>query len=110
MSGAIGLTPAGMKLDCFLYEMDPAYKGKVYRFITKFTDRIHILRTAVASMEYKDQEYFLKLCRNDYHRKAEEKLCDIDEYPRSLIRNYIHTLSKVDFKPSTRTQIQLREM
>jgi hypothetical protein len=110
MSGAIGLTPAGVKLDCYLYEKDPTYKGKIYKFITKFTDRIHILRTAVASMENKDQEYFLKLCRDDYHRKLEEKLYDIDEYPRSLIRNYIHTLAKVDFKSSTRTQIQLQEM
>ncbi len=96
-----------MVLDRYLYEKDP---GKMYKFITEVTNRFHILRTAVASMEFKDQVYFLQICRDDYHRKLEENLCDIGECPRSLIRNYIHSLTKIDFKSSTRTQIKSQEM
>ncbi len=106
MSGIIGLTPAGQTLDRYLLEKKPTYTKRVICFISQVTSLTKEVHRSNMSKRYK--QTILKMIRNEYSHKHQTEFQDIDAFPFNLMRNYICTLTKVDFVPSTKTQASLR--
>ena len=108
MSGLIGLTRSGQALDSYMdkVNMDDKLKKKIVKFIT---NKSRILRQIHdnSEMNDSDKQTLLHDLRLSYKKELEDRFRDIDEYPLSLMRNYIVTLTKLDFTPSTKTQQNL---
>ncbi len=103
MSGIIGLTAAGQQLDIYLTKHTPSYSRKLYKFIVKFTKIVKNYRSSLSNRE--DMQYILILIRNDYLNRLNTLFKNsIEEYPYSLAYNYIYTITKPDFIPTTKTQ------
>jgi hypothetical protein len=98
MAGTIGLTAAGQELDKFLTAMaDRKTAARITAFVVKLTGRLHTVRGF-------DDEFTLGLYRAYYKEQAEKRFGSLEEKPKSLLLNYIHTLTKPIFVPTTRTQ------
>lgn len=109
MAGAIGLTQAGQYLDLLLEEDNPPYKYKILGFITKLTSRCHRFRRQLKLFEYRsDAEMVFTYLRKEYLGMLKKNYRDIDEQYYSLMRNYIITLTQLDFQPTSKTQIALK--
>jgi hypothetical protein len=106
MSGTIGLTKAGVILDKILTEENPPYKVKVYRFIYTFTNRCHTIRKELTNDSVRS--YVLEVVRQDHLQRINSLLKDIISYKvYTHLCNYVHTLTKENFIPNTRTQESL---
>lgn len=111
MAGNIGLTDAGQLLDRILTETNPSYKHDLIIFIHYFTERIKRLRLMLdQNNNMSDKDLILTLLRNEYMMRLDKNFKEIinDKYIYSLTKNYIHTLTKMNFIPSTKTQIALK--
>jgi len=108
MSGLIGLTRSGQALDSYMdkVKMDKKLRKKIVKFIT---NKSRVLRQIHDNDELDDgdKQTLLHDLRQSYKTELEQRFSDIDEYPKSLMRNYVVTLTKLDFTPSTKTQQNL---
>jgi hypothetical protein len=106
MAGVIGLTTAGQHLDMYLTKYKPSYTAKLYKFITKFSIRVNKYHTILSNCgTYDDKAYIFSIIRKEYTERLNiEFKNEMDKYPYSLARNYINTLTKAGFVPSTKTQ------
>jgi hypothetical protein len=110
MAGNIGLTGAGQYLDRILTETNPSYKASLNIFITDFTKRLKRLRRMLDQNDnMSDKQLILTLLRNEYMMRLDKGFKEniTDKFIYSLIQNYIHTLTKINFIPTTKTQIVL---
>ncbi len=105
MSGTIGLTPAGQALDVYLTHTNTTYKNELYKFIKNFTTRMHHVRKLLLASTQSDKEYLLSVIRKDYLEQLIVRFKnDMEHYPYTLAHNYITTLTKPTFIPTTKTQ------
>ncbi len=107
MSGVIGLTAAGQLLDKHLSANKFTYTSRIYKFVVKFTKKVNRIRKSLSAyVAANDKEYILTLIRKEYIDTLDTELSVvIDGYSCTLIKNYIHALTHIDFIPSTRTQL-----
>ena len=109
MAGEIGLTNAGQYLDDILTKNNPPYKNRLVKFITNFTATLKRTRPAILQCDnMNDKHLILKLLKDNYTTQFDETFKEIvDKRVYTLTRNYIHALTRVDFIPTTKTQINL---
>jgi hypothetical protein len=110
MAGHIGLTRAGQCLDRILTETNPSYKASLNIFITDFTKRLKRIRHMLDQNDnISDKHLILTLLRNEFMMRLDKSFKEIiaDKFIYSLIQTYIHTLTKMNFTPTTKTQIAL---
>lgn len=108
--GNIGLTAAGQRLDYYLTVHKPAYRTQLQRFIRNLTCRIRTIHALINTdnQPRQDTQFVLKTLREHYLNQAKDRFQpQMETYPFSLLRNYITTITKVNFKPSTKTQISI---
>jgi hypothetical protein len=106
MSGTIGLTQAGQFIDKTLAQENPVYRKKLTKFILKFTIKCNNLRKTLQN--YSDTEFVLNLMKLHYFMRLEKEFKPIltpNLYTHT--QSYIHALTRIDFMPSTRTQLSL---
>lgn len=107
--GCIGLTQAGSYLDLHLTKTNPPYKHNIIKLTISLNKTIRISQRFLLEMPQNNGQYILNLIREDYLKKLNnlKEKKNIDELSFSLMRNYIYTLTKIDFIPSTKTQKRL---
>lgn len=102
MSGTFGLTAAGQELDRYVTALtDRKLARRINTFVGKATLRIQRAR------RYDDDVVMTAL--RAYYKQLATTL-PLDPYPASLLQNYIHTLTKPEFQPTTRTQLGLQRL
>lgn len=106
MSGTIGLTQAGQFIDKTLAHDNPVYRKKLTKFILKFTIKCNNLRKKLNN--YSDMEFVFNLMKQHYFQRLETEFKPIltaNLYTHT--QSYIHALTRIDFMPSTKTQLSL---
>lgn len=104
MSGTIGLTNAGKYLDICLQDLDPKSSRKIIKFIDKIT---RVSNSIHQNIEDESKIFILKIMRNHFLDEHANRFKSVDEKIYSLMTNYIKTVTKHDFIPSTKTQLDL---
>jgi len=106
MAGVIGLTHAGQYLDDVLFKNNPPYKLKIYKFINNFTSRCKNLHKC---LDLNDKKFILETCvRKEYFKMVDNNFKEIvTDLEYRLLTNYVYTLTRDDFNPSTKTQKSL---
>jgi hypothetical protein len=108
--GTIGLCPAGQRLDLYIAAHQPEYRSQLLRFIKHFSRLNKQLHESVGHWNDDDLTYMLKLLKDDFMKKAEERFKhQMDDYAYTTLCIYIGTLSKPNYVPNTKTQVRLRQ-
>lgn len=108
MAGNIGLTAAGQYLDEHLTKTNPPYRGKLQQFIKSFTITVKRLHKVVEHCSVDDKYLVLGLLRKKYFAEFDTNFkAIVDDLVYSLSRNYIYTLTRPGFTPTTKTQLDL---
>jgi hypothetical protein len=109
MSGTIGLTNAGVYLDSILTKYNPPYKTKLINFIHTFNNRLTRIRPVIKICDNMDDIcLILNLLKNKYILEFDKDFKEIvDELTYRLVRKYIHALTRINFTPTTKTQLDL---
>jgi hypothetical protein len=109
MSGAIGLTSAGKLLDKHLTLHQYTYTPYIHKFINKFTSKARSVHaTLLTCHDITVKEFVLNILEKHYIDSIESNLKNrIDTYSYTLMKNYVHALTRVGFTPTTKTQQSL---
>ncbi len=109
MAGEIGLTTAGQVLDKILTETNPPYKVNLVKFIHNFTCRLKRIRPVIIQCNNMDDKCLvLNLLKHKYMMEFDKDFKGVvDEITYNLTHNYIHALTRVNFTPTTKTQLDL---
>ncbi len=104
--GTIGLTNAGKILDWHIAKnYDKKTAKKIISFINKFTLSARIIHENING---ESKQEILLIIRKHYNEKMTEKFKKIvDPFCFSLMQNYVATITKGNFSPTTKTQVSL---
>jgi hypothetical protein len=107
-SGSVGLTPTGLAIDVFLSGLgnDTAARHtrrRLHRFVQNFTER------AKAVHRMPNPTYHLLLLRQHAHIRIHTSYYYLDWTLRQLLLEYVRELTTAGWRPSTRTQVALRQ-
>ena len=109
--GCIGLTKAGQILDIYvttLKHTDKTQAKMIIKFIQSLTKQVNYIHDNLPQDGMKT--FILKLARDYYKNKLNVELKQhLDNFPYSLMENYIVALTKVNFSPVTKTQLSLQK-
>jgi flagellar motor switch protein FliG len=105
MTGTIGLTRSGQLLDEHIDTFTKNQKRTIVKFISNFS--IFIDHIWYSNLEYENKSQIFQIVRKNYKEQVNVRFEKFDEYTKSLLFNYIHTLTRMDFEPSTKTQQSL---
>lgn len=106
MSGTIGVTAAAKLLDIYLTENAPPYRAKLVRLLAKVNIKCKAIRAAQMSDPVK--EHLLDLVRNHYIDRLVYDLKGLMcEFPYTMSKQYINTVTRLHFTPETVTQKRL---
>lgn len=95
MSGTIGITPAGTKLDIEIEKLSKQTKRRIVNFITKVTSIRREIEDSGISYHL---EFILGCIKNEFLSHIEEKYKGVvSDYMCDLMQNYVTTLTRPSF-------------
>ncbi len=110
MTGTIGLTLAAAYLETYMEEQKRPYAVHVLSFAVRMTTRIGRIRKSIQGGSKDDAEYVFRLVQADYKQQITALATKIGmtEFEKSILFNHLHSITRYDFIPATRTQEALR--